>query len=64
MIVPSITRFGEKNKSTGEQAWEDVPLGSHLDGFLLPTPPGKGLYNYSKLLRNQRRKESNPSPWK
>jgi len=41
VIVPDVTRFGEKNKATGEQAWEDVPPGSALEGLLLPQPPGK-----------------------
>lgn len=25
VLVPGISRFGEKSKSTGEQNWEDVP---------------------------------------
>ncbi len=41
VIVPHVTRFGEKNKTTGEQGWEDVPPGSALEGLLLPQPPGK-----------------------
>lgn len=41
VIVPEVTRFGEKNKTTEEQGWEDVPPGSSLDGLLLPQPPGK-----------------------
>jgi hypothetical protein len=41
VIVPGITRFGEKNKTTGEQNWEEVAPGSALEGLLLPQPPGK-----------------------
>lgn len=41
VIVPDIERFGEKDKSTGQQNWEDVPVGSALEGLLLPKPPGK-----------------------
>lgn len=36
-----IERFGEKDKSTGEQNWEDVPANSAMEGLLLPRPPGK-----------------------
>jgi hypothetical protein len=39
--VPDVDRFGEKNKATEEQGWEDVPPGSALEGLLLPQPPGK-----------------------
>ena len=38
VIVPEIERFGEKNKSTGEQGWEDLPPGMALEGLLLPQP--------------------------
>jgi len=41
VIVPDVTRFGEKNQATGEQGWEDLPPGSALQGLLLPQPPGK-----------------------
>jgi hypothetical protein len=41
VIVPGISRFGEKSKATGEQNWEDVVPGSALQGLLLPQPPGK-----------------------
>lgn len=41
VIVPDIERFGEKDKTTGVQYWEDVPAGTALEGLLLPTPPGK-----------------------
>ncbi len=41
VIVPDIERFGEKDKTTGEQNWEDLPAGSALEGLLLPRPPGK-----------------------
>lgn len=41
VIVPDIERFGEKDKTSGQQNWEDVPAGSALEGLLLPTPTGK-----------------------
>ncbi len=41
VIVPQIERFGEKDKATGHQHWEEVPTSSALEGLLLPTPPGK-----------------------
>jgi len=49
VLVPEITRFGEKNKATGEQGWEDVPPGSALEGLLLPHPPGK-KYRLLKIV--------------
>jgi hypothetical protein len=49
VIVPEVTRFGEKNKTTGEQGWEDLPLGSALEGLLLPQPPGKA-YRLLKIV--------------
>jgi hypothetical protein len=49
VIVPDIERFGEKNKTTGEQGWEDVPPGSSLAGLLLPQPPGKD-YRLLKIV--------------
>jgi hypothetical protein len=39
--VPDIERFGEKNKATGEQNWQEVPANSAMEGLLLPRPPGK-----------------------
>jgi hypothetical protein len=41
VLIPYVTRFGEKNRITGEQGWEDLPSGSALEGLLLPQPPGK-----------------------
>ena len=41
VMVPGIERFGEKDKTTGQQSWEDVPSGISLEGLLLPQPPGK-----------------------
>jgi hypothetical protein len=41
VIVPEVERFGEKDKTTGEQNWEDVPAYSAVEGLLLPQPPGK-----------------------
>ena len=49
VIVPDVTRFGEKNKATDEQGWEDVPPGSALEGLLLPQPPGKD-YRLLKIV--------------
>jgi len=49
VIVPDIERFGEKNKVTGEQGWEDVPPGTALEGLLLPQPPGKA-YRLLKIV--------------
>lgn len=49
VIVPDIERFGEKNKTTGEQGWEDVPPGTALEGLLLPQPPGKN-YRLLKIV--------------
>lgn len=43
VLVPDVSRFGEKNKATGEQGWEDLPPGSALEGLLLP--PAKELPN-------------------
>ena len=39
--VPSVSRYGEKNRLTGVQSWEDVAPGSTMQGMLLPQPPGK-----------------------
>jgi hypothetical protein len=49
VIIPDVTRFGEKHKETGEQNWEDVPPGTALEGLLLPRPPGKN-YRLLKVL--------------
>jgi hypothetical protein len=49
VIVPDIERFGEKNKTPGEQGWEDVRPGSALEGLLLPRPPGKD-YRLLKIV--------------
>ena len=46
VLVPNVSRFGEKNQTTGEQGWEELPRGSALEGLLLPQPPGK---NYRLL---------------
>jgi len=47
--VPDVSRFGEKNKTTGEQNWEDVAPGSSLDGLLLPVTTGKDGKDYRLL---------------
>jgi hypothetical protein len=49
VLVPDVTRFGEKNQATGEQGWEDLPPGSALQGLLLPQPPGKD-YRLLKVM--------------
>ena len=49
VVVPEVTRFGEKNKTTGEQGWEDLPPGSALEGLLLLQPPGKD-YRLLKIV--------------
>jgi hypothetical protein len=49
VIVPEVSRFGEKNKATEEQGWEDLPPGSALEGLLLPQPPGKD-YRLLKIV--------------
>lgn len=49
VLVPGISRFGEKDKVTGVQNWEDVPAGSAMQGLLLPQPPGKG-YRLLKVV--------------
>src|SRR6185369_8536507 len=49
VIVPDVTRFGEKNQTTEEQGWEDLPPGSALEGLLLPQPPGKD-YRLLKIV--------------
>ena len=49
VVVPEITRFGERNKTTDEQGWEDLPAGSTLEGLLLPQPPGKD-YRLLKIV--------------
>src|SRR5687767_12370081 len=41
VIVPEVSRFGEKDRISGEQHWEEVPDGSAIEGLLLPQPPGK-----------------------
>jgi len=33
VIVPEVTGFGEKNKTTGEQGWENLPPGFGFGGF-------------------------------
>ena len=49
VIVPDVSRFGERNKATDEQGWEDVPPGSALEGLPLPPPPGKD-YRLLKIV--------------
>jgi hypothetical protein len=49
VIVPDVSKFGEKNTATGEQGWEDLPAGSALQGLLLPQPPGKD-YRLLKIV--------------
>jgi hypothetical protein len=47
--IPNVNRFGEKNKTTGEQNWEDVTPNSSLDGLLLPEVQGKNGKPYRLL---------------
>jgi len=49
VLVPGVSRYGEKNQTTEEQGWEDVPPGSALEGLLLPQPPGKD-YRLLKIV--------------
>lgn len=49
VIVPEVTRFGEKNQATDEQGWEDLPPGLAIEGLLLPQPPGKD-YRLLKIV--------------
>lgn len=49
VIVPEVDSFGEKDKTTGQQNWEQLPAGSALEGLLLPTPPGKA-YRLLKVV--------------
>ena len=49
VIVPNVSKFGEKNKTTGEQGWEEIAPGSSLQGLLLPQPPGKD-YRLLKIV--------------
>ena len=49
VIIPGVTRYGEKNQTTGEQGWEDLPSISALKGLLLPQPPGKA-YRLLKVV--------------
>ena len=41
VLVPDVSLFGEKDKVTAEQNWEEVPAGTAMEGLLLPRPPGK-----------------------
>jgi hypothetical protein len=52
VLVPQVTRFGEKNQTTGEQGWEDLAPDSALEGLLLPCPPGKD-YRLLKIVTQQ-----------
>lgn len=49
VLVPDVSQYGEKNKTTDEQGWEEVAPGSSLEGLLLPTPPGK-TYRLLKIV--------------
>ena len=43
VLVPDISRFGEKDKAKKVQNWEDVPAGSSMEGSAASAPAGKGL---------------------
>jgi hypothetical protein len=49
VLVPDISAFGEQHEVTGAQGWEVLPLGSALEGFLLPQPVGKD-YRLLKIV--------------
>ena len=49
VLIPGVSRYGEKDKRTGAQNYEDIPAGSALEGLLLPQPPGK-TYRLLKVL--------------
>jgi hypothetical protein len=49
VLIPGIERFGEKNKATGAQNWEEVPPYNAMEGLLLPAPPGKD-YRLLKIV--------------
>jgi len=49
VLITDISSFGEKDKTTGQQNWEQVPAGTALEGLLLPIPPGKD-YRLLKVL--------------
>jgi hypothetical protein len=49
VVIPRVSRYGEKNKETGAQSWEDVPEGTAFEGLLLPQPPGK-TYRLLKVM--------------
>jgi hypothetical protein len=49
VIVPDVSQYREKNKTTEEQGWQDVAPGSSLEGLLLPQPPGKD-YRLLKVI--------------
>jgi hypothetical protein len=47
--VPGISRFGERDQTTGQENFEDVPADSTMEGLLLPVPPGKD-YRLLKVI--------------
>lgn len=49
VIIPDVERFGEKNKTTDEQGWEDIEPGSSLEGLLLPDTVAKNGEHYRLL---------------
>jgi hypothetical protein len=49
VLVPNVSRFGEKNKVTGEQGYENIPAGSSLEGLLLPAQTAKNGEKYRLL---------------
>jgi len=53
VIIPDVERFGDKNKTTGEQGWEDVPPETALEGLLLPRPPGRTIASSRSSPRHQ-----------
>ena len=49
VLIPRVSRYGEKDKRTGAQNYEDIPADSALEGLLLPQTPGK-TYRLLKVL--------------
>ena len=51
VIVPDVEQFGEKDKATGEQHWEEVPPGTALEGLLLPVEVSKKTGEPYRLVK-------------
>ena len=51
VIVPGISRFGEKDKATGVQNWEDTAPDTALQGLLLPEEIAKKTGEPYRILK-------------